>query len=312
VSRLPQIPDSQASQYRQFDCGGWHGWICNAYWSEDAERVLAGASQLFQGDNVVQWYKQTRNRLAEVRWPAAAGGQDCPPSVVLKSYQSSSVYNSLRLRMGEPRAVRHWNNAWLLNSRGINTPKPVFLAMQKSMTQGQNQSQGMIAVETAPVHQRIREILPRGFGEGEELTVNGRAMDVKEFARICGQYVRQVHDRGIVHRDMSAANILVPAQWDGSSSDLVGQFLMLDINRVRDVPKSEMTMNLRIQDLERLYMPDHLLQDYYLAYAGDSPELASAWQKFLKYRNSYRRIRETQNPLKRGFLKIFTYWPRTG
>jgi hypothetical protein len=308
VPDLPQLPDFLADQYRCFDAGDWHGWIWDAYWSEDANQVLGSTGDLFDGDNVVKWHKQARNRLAEVRWPAVTDGKGCPPTVVLKSYQSNSVYNSLRLKFGEPRALRHWNNAWLLSGRGINTPQPVFLAMQKSDPRGQ----GVIAVETVASHQRIREILPRDFRAGNTLTVNGRDMEAGEFARICGNYVRQVHDRGIVHRDMSAANILVPAQWDGSSSDLVGQFLMLDINRVRDVPESEMTMNLRIQDLERLYMPDHLLQDYYLAYAGDSPELASAWQKFLKYRNSYRRIRETENPLKRGFLKIFTYWLRTG
>ncbi len=167
MSQLPQLPDYLADQYRCFDAGDWYGWIRDAYWSEDASRVLGSVGDLFDGDNVVKWYKQTRNRLAEVRWPASSGGQNHPQTVVLKSYQSNSVYNSLRLKMGEPRALRHWNNAWLLSGKGINTPRPVFLAMQKSAPRGQ----GMIAVETVASHQRIREILPRDFQAGSGLSV---------------------------------------------------------------------------------------------------------------------------------------------
>ena len=71
-------------------------------------------------------------------------------------------------------------------------------------------------------------------------------------------------------------------------------------------------MNLRIQDLERLFMPESLLETYYSAYAGEDSAIADQWQKFLKYRRGYRRIRETRNPVERAFLKTFTYWPRTG
>ena len=65
-------------------------------------------------------------------------------------------------------------------------------------------------------------------------------------------------------------------------------------------------------DLERLGIPEPVLETYYLAYAGDDDQLRAEWPKFLKYWKGYRRIRETRNPLARGLLKGFTYWPRTG
>lgn len=282
------------------------GWIRKEYENEFTSQILTNPFACFDEGNVVKWHKNQRNRLAEVNWLGAKSSQ--PKTVVLKSYQASSFYNSLRLRLGSPRAVRHWDRVWLLNSKGINTPQPVFVVLPAST----RKSQGLIAVETVTEHQRIREILSSDVTVDSELLIGTHSIKAGEFVRICGQYARQIHDQSIAHRDFSGANILVPSHWDGTNRDIANQFVLLDINRVRLVADGDMSINLRIQDLERLFMPECLLESYYFAYAGDNVELQENWQKFLKYRKGYRRIRESENSMQRALLKTFTYWPRTG
>ena len=140
----------------------------------------------------------------------------------------------------------------------------------------------------------------------------GRKPQIRQLVRCLGRYAREIHDCGIVHRDFSAANVLVPESWNPDSTDLKGQFVLLDINRVRKVAPERMSANLRIQDLERVHTPEHLVEELFGAYAGDSADIAGFRRKFLKYRHGYRRIRGTRNSFIRGLLKVFTYWPRTG
>ncbi len=252
--------------------------------------------------NVCRWFKRHRNLLAEVHWPGKSltGGS----TVVLKQYSARTPLHALRLRFGKKRAVRHWNNAWLLKRHGINTPLPVLLALDLS----DPAHQGIMAVETVRTHWRARDILARNH----ETSAQPESRQTRQLVRCLGRYVREIHDCGIVHRDLSAANILVPEDWNPDSTELKRQFVLLDINRVRKVSPEQMSANLRIQDLERVQVPEHLVEELFNAYAGGSADIAGIQQKFLKYRHGYRRIRDTRNPFIRGLLKIFTYWPRTG
>ena len=256
---------------------------------------------LFDDANVNRWIKQNRNLLADVSWPGSG------KSVILKKYQPRGVFSSLRLMQGLPRALRHWNSAWLLDSRGISTPRPLLIAMPES-----GRGQGLVATTCIRGFVHVRDVFGRDSEATGTVGVHDVSMDVAEFARICGQYVRQVHDRGIVHRDLSGANILVPSTWDGSRDNLAAEFCLVDVNRVRDVGLNELTIQLRFQDLERLMVPDQCLDDYFAGYAGDSEEIQNERSRFDRYRNAYRRMRAARNPVYRGLLKTFTYWPRTG
>ena len=86
----------------------------------------------------------------------------------------------------------------------------------------------------------------------------------------------------------------------------------MDVNRVRDVGPNELTIQLRFQDLERLMVPEQCLDQYFAGYAAGSEEIQNERSRFDRYRNAYRRMRAARNPLYRGALKTFTYWPRTG
>lgn len=306
------VPEKWADQYQRFEVESWHGWILKSHAKGEVESILSDPITLFDADNVVRWHKQKRNRLAEVNWPPvvdhASLSDLAPRTVVLKSYESGSVFNSLRLMRGELRSIRHWKNVWLLNENGVKTPQPVFIALPKDTAD----SQGLIATATVQRHLRIREIFAGDLTENTRISIFNHQMEAAQFAQICGRYARAFHDAGFVHRDFSGANILIPDEWDGTDRNILQQFVMLDINRIRRVDPLNLDIRLRIQDLERLYMPDALLKAYYFSYADADSTLENQWQKFLKYRGGYRRIRDTRNPVSRGLLKLFTYWPRTG
>ena len=256
---------------------------------------------LFDSEHVNRWIKQKRNLLAEVSWPGSG------EAVILKKYQPRGMFSSLRLMQGRPRAIRHWNNAWLLESRGISTPRALLIAMPES-----GRGQGLVATARIRDFVHVRDVFGRDSDATGTVELHSLSVEVGEFAHICGQYVRQVHDLGIVHRDLSGANILVPSTWDGSTRNLAADFCLVDVNRVRDVASDALTIQLRFQDLERLMVPDHCLDQYFAGYAGDSEEIRKERQRFDRYRNAYRRMRAARNPVYRGALKTFTYWPRTG
>ncbi len=303
---LPTIPDPWSDQYRIFENQNWVGWVKNEYCGQGKESKLNNLESLFDQENIVIWHKNKRNKLAEVRWPYS--GVDSDQTVVLKSYQASTAFNALRLRFGLPRATRHWNNAWLLSRNKINTPQPVLLAFPKQ----ELNSQGLIAVETIHDCLRPRELLNSRPDQNGMIEIGDDKIALKILVEACGKYIREIHDRGLVHRDMSGANILIPNSWDGNSVNLSSRFVILDINRVRQIPEDKLDINFRIQDLERLNIPLPHLLDFYLAYCGQDKSLVDHWNTFLQYRGSYRKIRQTKNPIKRGALKLFFYWPRTG
>ena len=292
-------PAPWSGDYRALEAGGWRALVHRDADFSGLPKLLADPERLFESPPVIRWFKRRRNRLAEVQWPPGAGDG----SLVLKAYGASSLFNRLRLMRGLPRAVRHWNNAWLLTARGVSTPRPLLLALPGDGA-GEATGQGVIAVEMLRGYRELEDFIPRDGGEAP--------LDLERVVTACGRFVRAFHDCGLVHRDLSATNILVPDDWSGDADQLLSRFSLVDINRVRDVPAEGMSIKLRIQDLERVYIPDHLLDTYYRAYAGGDAGLLAEWPRFLKYRNGYRKIRSTANPLARGLLKLFTYWPRTG
>ena len=278
------------------------------FFYEEIFEWLKDESQVFSPERVKQWYKNHRNKLAEIQWPGASDDSLQGVSLVVKSYGRRSVGDRIRTYFRPPRAARHWTNAVMLLKKGVNTPQPVFICEQ-----GGSNRNDLLGVMPAPPHQLLRDVWkPVNEGQSDCIVHGDREFPQAEWAAICGRYVRALHDCGIVHRDLSGGNILIPDDWDGQSENLEKKFILLDINRVRKVDPLSMGINLRIQDLERINMPDSCLSHYFRGYAAGDAKIAGQEARFLKYRKSYRRIRAARNPVWKLILKITTYWIRTG
>ena len=192
----PDLPEPWRDQFKSFRCDGWEGWVDLCFWYEGIEEDLRRPQEFFSNDRVISWFKKDRNRLAEIAWPAGLLGD--ASTIVLKSYEAGSAFNRLRLMLGEPRALRHWNASWLLQQSKINTPRPVLVALNDNS----RFHQGLLAVETFSNCRTIRDIL-RSTTPGQGLIEAGKSsMSLEAFATCCGHYAREIHDSNIVHRDL--------------------------------------------------------------------------------------------------------------
>jgi len=304
-SGLPTLPQCWQGQFRSFCNSGWCGWIANDYWSEEVAKQLQHPEMLFADSNLLQWYKRGRNQLAAVRWPDHAGAARI---VVLKAYGTGGWHGRLRALFRPSRALRHWQAAADLHDRGIRTPKPVWLLVPQSHHRGPT----YLALEPAPPHVRVRELLRAIGPQVETIDFAGHTLAVSDLVSALGHYARALHEAGVAHRDFSGGNILIPKTWGGNNERLLEEFVLLDINRARFFIPGTVDIYHRIQDLERISLVESQQQHFYEAYANDSTKLMAQWRRYQRYRHRYLRMRKAKNPLWRFVLKTSTYWIRTG
>ncbi len=302
---LPPMPPRWQGRFHSYHSLKWCGWIANSYWSDNLQEQLQCPEALFSEQNLISWYKQGRNRLAIVHWPTIP---NTGLQVVLKAYGTGDWHTRLRMLFRPSRAMRHWQRAAELQGRGIRTPQPVWLAVP----QGRQYKVVYLAVESAPPHLRLRELLRAIGPETAEIDFSGHKLAVSDLVTALGHYARDLHEAGVAHRDFSGGNILIPENWNGNSEGLLNEFILLDINRARLFAPGTIDIYHRIQDLERISLVESQQQHFYAAYADGSAELLAQWPRYQRYRHSYLRMRNTQNPLWRFVLKTSTYWIRTG
>jgi len=303
---LPLLPSRWQGSFHGYRGPRWSGWIANDYWSDDIAGQLQNPETLFSGQSLVSWYKQGRNRLAVVLWPQQSQGAG--RQVVLKAYGTAGWHGWLRGRIRPGRAMQHWQRAADLQDRGVRTPQPVWLAIPQDRQQGSV----YLAVEPAPPHLRLRELLQNIGPTTTAIDFAGHQLAVTDLVEALGHYARDLHQAGIAHRDFSGGNILVPVSWNGRAEGLLGQFVLLDINRARLFDPGTVDIYHRIQDLERITLVESQQQAFYMAYAGDDVQLQAQWPRYRRYRRADLRMRRARNPLWRVLLESLTYWVRTG
>ena len=291
----------------EFENEYWYGFCHVDYEKGLADWVKTNPEKLLDERNIVVSYKNHRNQLAEINWP---NSQNQNKRVVLKAFGTRTKTDKVRMVARRCRSLKHIRNAKLLLDKGIRTPELLFLALPKMSRIKAKLSTHYLAVE--PVESvPLRDLLVQIQNGKSTLKLASTHIRTEELIIACGRFIREVHDQGIVHRDISGGNILIPLDWNGNMNNLKSTFCLVDINRLRYVG-SEMAINLRIQDLEKLKLPEEYLKMYFDAYAGKSDEIKKEWPRFKKYRAAYRKMRETKNRAWRNVLMLTTYWTRSG
>jgi len=194
-----------------------------------------------------------RNRIGILAFPREDGGR---VEIVVKEFLPRGV-NSLKSIFLRGKALKAWSGAQALLARSIDTPFPV-----------------------AYLEKRKRFVLERGYFiseriEGvEELRTLFRRLSSPELQALLSAlaaFLRSVHEKGILHLDLSDGNILV----DRENSQKF-HFYLIDTNRIR--VKEHISLGKRIKNLIRLGVPAET-QSLFLSQYLETPEIdRRLWQ----------------------------------
>jgi tRNA A-37 threonylcarbamoyl transferase component Bud32 len=124
-------------------------------------------------------------------------------------------------------ALRSWANGHALRDRGLPTPRPWLVIHRKWFGL---QTVGYLLCEFIPDARNLHEVVAKAT-----------LCEKRRLTDYLARWIRLMHDRGVSHRDLKAANILVTPDGECQFIDLVG---------VRTRPR--VGGRLRIRDLTRL------------------------------------------------------------
>ncbi|NJL29328.1 MAG: hypothetical protein HC897_16305, partial [Thermoanaerobaculia bacterium] len=213
-----------------------------------------------------------RNYLYRTRLATPAGEAE----VVVKQFRSGGLRDRLHKYRGS-KAARSWQMARAFQAAGVPTPDPVMLI---ETTDGQGVSFFVSRFLPGVFEARYLLRAARVGREREEFP----QVDLDAFLRALGSVVRQMHQAGLFHRDLSIGNVLIEP---GPTPSAPPRLFLVDLNRARQ--KTRLSTVERTRDLCRLalFRPEH--QETLLrAYWGE--EGVTPWRRGLYH------------TLQRGFL----------
>ncbi|HIZ27470.1 lipopolysaccharide kinase InaA family protein [Barnesiella sp. An55] len=198
-------------------------------------------------------------------------------SYVVKSYKVPLFVNRVAYTFFRPgKAKRAYEYALRLHDMGIETPTPVAYIEIK---RGGLLWHSFFVSETCPYPRMMRE-----FDSGG---VAGREDILKAFAA----FTADVHEKGVLHLDYSAGNILFDKQGDQI------RFSILDLNRMRFV---RMTPKMCLANFNRFCHDEAVVRYVVAEYARlrGWDEAVSVEEALVAYREFWTRI-ERKEALKR-------------
>lgn len=183
--------------------------------------------------------------LSAIASPAAAEDMDLPAQegkIVIKLFRPAGPFRRfLQMKKGD-KALRSWNGAQELLRRGIPTPLPVaFFHYVKNSLAGESwyvceDFAGSFSVRNAFT------AFSNGAGEFEGVKTD-------ELYDQIALFLREIHDRGVYFRDLSAGNLLFRLQKDKSV-----EFALIDTARALFYERS-IGLRQRLCDLMRICHP---------------------------------------------------------
>jgi len=224
----------------------YRGEIADAYATPGLLALLAEPRKLFD-DPQTEILFEGRNRLGALKITAGPAGT---MEVVVKEYHSPGI-EKLKSRFQPSKAAKAWNGACALLSEGFETPVPVaFLEKRK----------GRFVEQSFFIAERLG-----GACEIRHLFRDVSRMNLRPLLAALASTLFRLHEKGIVHRDLSDGNVLVKA---GAGEF---HFFFLDTNRIRRGRRTSAAA--RAANLVRLGIPPALrlffLERY--AEAGSRP-----------------------------------------
>ncbi len=180
--------------------------------------------------------RDARNRLWNVTDPRDGRG-----TLTVKLNRVKGI-KRLTYRFRPSKGRRHWNNGCLMLARGVTTPRPVAFF---ESTHRPGISDSWYLCEFIPGAFSSRDIYA-AFRDGAE---QYRGMTKLAWFQLLSCFVCNMHDKQIVHRDLSAGNLLLHETAPG-----VFEAMVIDIGRawIWTGPGSRVGDSRRLVDLIRL------------------------------------------------------------
>lgn len=241
------------------DLPPYSGEIAEEYATPEVLALFAGPHKLLAGPGA-EILLEGRNRVGAVKIAAGRAGTT---EIVVKEYLSYGI-NKLKSRVQPSKAAKAWRGARVLLDAGFDTPFPIaFLEKRK----GGFVDEGYFIAERIFAAGEIRHLLRQLSEE-----------DLRPLLAELARTLFRLHEKGILHRDLSDGNVLVGKEAGGS------HFFFLDTNRIRR--RRSLGAAARAKNLIRLGVPP-LLQRFFLeeyAAAGNHPLRRSFvfWYKLSK------------------------------
>jgi len=245
-------------------------------------------------DNIL---RDSRNLLAHYKFSINTGSINRTPTFekkefILKKFSNKSLSEWLKYGLRMSKAVRGWKKAFEFLRRRVDTPQP-FLLLEKRWT--------VFLIYSCLLVEKINDFVPlRELLTKYRKDTNGILQGEKKiFLTKLAKYVSDMHNSGIVHRDLSGGNILIQNIHD---LDKI-KFTVIDINRARI--KKILSINDRMKDLERIRIePDDRL--FFFQNYCDNNEMFERYKDlYLKRVEQYRYKRKHKPFIKKLFGQLF-------
>ena len=188
-----------------------------------------------------------RNYLYLTHLETAEGRSD----VVVKQFRNQGLGRRLKRRWRGSKAARSYHNARAFQDAGLSTAEALLLIESK-------RPDGPSFFVTRHLQDVIeaRYLLRAANQHAEQERFPGLDMDA--FLVALGQALRQMHEAGFFHRDLSIGNVLLPTRFtEGASSLAARDLFVIDLNRARR--RRRLGLSQRTRDLCRLaiFRPEH-------------------------------------------------------
>lgn len=224
-------PNAQ-TQIVELQSPNWHGaYSITATGSERAPSA-AEIPALLPTLSVEKLLRDKRNKLWNVRAPWWSDGEQ-----TVKLNRAKGI-KRFTYRFLPSKGKRHWNNATEMMRLGVPTPRPLGFFEQPES----NAADSYYVCQFVEGAFSCRDLFT-AFMAGETQYAD---IDKQQWLEQVAQFVAHMHERGVIHRDLSSGNLMMTAD-QGKVT-----FFLIDIGRAlidRDRAKSA---RMRFKDLNRI------------------------------------------------------------
>lgn len=269
------LRNTKSDDFAPFKSGNYQGFINRDFYSAEFLDLLRHPNRAFS-EPTSTIIKDSHTTSSCVMSLQIAGSK---VELHIKRYNYQSIFYALKNLFRTSRGKRVWKVANGLVSRSIPTPKPVAFLEQRK---------GRLLINSFFITQKIDQSLPlitllqKGLSHATIETSKIK----NELLQQAAHLVRNMHERGIWHRDLKSANLLVQKKAGEKEKlylvDLDSARIKKRVkekDRIRDLAR----LNASFLDLGVISMPARLrfLKSYLGSHRGIAEQTRKYWKEIL-------------------------------